>query len=197
MVCNENDILLGNLNVWHSTCLRAYFVCIICVCVAHLYVRYAFEWEHGCALNGCYAFFGPCVQTGRVAFLRYSYSELHIHLIVDFLQSAKAQNDEVAELHKRGLLSPDVVKMFGDVCCQAVQKVYQLKNLPWQVKVCCWEEDEESDREMRSVEHWGMHKDKHWMRICFTAGSIHTISTYSWTLCFRFWCNFPYFSVLM
>ena len=90
------------------------------------------------------------MQVERVAFLRYSCSEMHVHLRVDFLQSARAQRDAVADLCQ---LTPEVVNSFGVVCCQAVQKVCQLRKLPWQVGVCSWREDEERDREMRLVTH--------------------------------------------
>ncbi|KAL5473340.1 hypothetical protein EMCRGX_G027810 [Ephydatia muelleri] len=86
----------------------------------------------------------------QIAFLRYSYSEIHVHLRVDVLQSARAQRDAVADLCQKGLLTPEVVNSFGVVCCQAMQKVCQLRKLPWQVVVCSWGEDEERDREMRS-----------------------------------------------
>ena len=40
---------------------------------------------------------------------------------------------------------------FADLSCQALQKGCRVKNLHWLVEVCCWGEDEERDREMRSV----------------------------------------------
>ena len=144
-----------------------------CICVAHLYTWCAFECEYGCALNRSFTFFSflflPYVQVERIAFLRYSYSEIHVHLRVDVLQSARAQRDAVADLCQKGLLTPEVVNSFGVVCCQAMQKVCQLRKLPWQVVVCSWGEDEERDREMRLVVHsWALeclqyaHNSQHW-----------------------------------
>lgn len=57
----------------------------------------------------------------------------------------------MAELCQKGCLPTEVAMRFADLSCQALQKGCRVKNLHWLVEVCCWGEDEERDREMRSV----------------------------------------------
>ena len=56
----------------------------------------------------------------------------------------------MADIMQRGLLTQDMARSFGAVCCKAIKKVCQ-QNLPWQVEVCSWGEDEERDKYTRLV----------------------------------------------
>ena len=86
-------------------------------------------------------------QAQVVQVLWYSYSELHVLLWLDILQSATEQKDAVADICRRGALSVDIAKSFGDVCCKAIEKGCQ----QWKAEVCNWGEDEQSERLARFV----------------------------------------------
>ena len=86
------------------------------------------------------------LQAKHLAFLWYSYSELSVLMQLEILQSAIKQKDYVADLCKKGFLTMDMGRNFGDVCCKAILKICQQKKIPWQAEVCSWKDDKEGER---------------------------------------------------
>ena len=87
----------------------------------------------------------------HLAFLWCSYSELNVLLKLLILQSATKQKDAVADFCTRGLLTLDMARGFGVVCCKAIQKTCQQRKLSWLAEVCSWGEDEERDKYTRLI----------------------------------------------
>ena len=106
----------------------------------------AFTCTCGCITK---AFTLTFVQTKGVHVVWYNYTELHVLLWLDILQSATEQKDVVAGFFRNGVLSVEVARGFGDHCCKAIEKASLQQ---WKADVCNWTEDEMKDRLLRLVQ---------------------------------------------